>query len=113
MFFSFLVPFFKPWRASVRPGKEPEYLSLFNETVKTRPENMVLGVVACSVCTVNLKENALWFFQFYVRVLAPAVGFTLNSRYHTQNDENCSSRKIMNSSISSSRKAPAIWRAVA
>ena len=30
-----------------------------NEMVKTCPENMVLGVVACSVCTVNLKKNML------------------------------------------------------
>ena len=30
-----------------------------NEMVKTCPENMVLGVVACSVYTVNLKKNTL------------------------------------------------------
>lgn len=30
-----------------------------NEMVKTCPENTVLGVAACSVCTVNLKKNML------------------------------------------------------
>lgn len=49
--------------------------------VKTRPENMVLGVAACFVCTVKLKKNALGK-QCAFLVLAPTVDLT-NFQYHT------------------------------
>ena len=58
--FSFLSCFFFFFLTeTVRLRKKPECLLVFNETVTTRPKNVMLGAVACSVCRMNSKKNAL------------------------------------------------------
>lgn len=77
--------------------------------VKTHPKNMVLGVAACFVCTVKLKKNALGK-QCAFLVLAPTVDLALNSQYHTQNNQSCSTSKTVSSSISLNYEATAARR---
>lgn len=77
--------------------------------VKTRPENMVLGVAACFVSTVKLKKNALGK-QCAFLVLAPTVDLTLNSQNHTQNNQSCSTGKTVSSSVSLNYEATAVRR---
>lgn len=69
------------------------------------------GVGGSSLFCVHreVKEKCIWQTVCFL-VLAPTVGLALNSQYHAQNNQNCSTSKTMSSSVCLNYEATAVRR---